>query len=142
MKATSRFSPLVSRLLLILLAFSPLTASAIIYVDPDSDGVTNLNESITGTSPLLTDSINGLFRAQLSASTSIVGNLDLTWSQLTGKSYHPQKSLDLTSGSKLPFGSSATATVSGGKSLSFQPSGARSFLRIQVSDVDHDGGTP
>jgi hypothetical protein len=172
MKATSRFSPLASRLLLILLAFSPLTATAIIDADsdgmsdlwealygfsttdngtlttsqapnsdPDGDGVTNLNESIAGTSPLLADGINGLFRAKLSASTSIAGNLDLTWSQLTGKSYQPQKSLDLTSGSWLPFDGSATATVSGGKSLSFQPSGTRSFLRVQVSDVDQDGDT-
>jgi hypothetical protein len=118
-----------------------LTTSQAPNSDPDGDGVTNLNESIAGTSPLLADGINGLFRAKLSASASIAGNLDLTWSQLTGKSYQPQKSLDLTSGSWLPFGGSATATVSGGNSLSFQPSGARSFLRVQVSDVDQDGDT-
>jgi hypothetical protein len=101
----------------------------------------NLSESIAGTHPLRGFGVDGLFRGSLSASASVPGNLDFTWSQLTGKSYQAQASLDLTPDSWQPLGDSITATVSGNNLFSFHPNGSPSFFRVGVHDIDPDGDT-
>lgn len=109
--------------------------------DLDGDGMNNLSESIAGTNPLRSVGVDGFFRASLSESATVPGNLDFTWFQLTGKSYQAQDSSGLTLGSWQPLGDSITATLSGYNHLSFHPDRFRSFYRVSVNDVDPDGDT-
>jgi hypothetical protein len=109
--------------------------------DPDGDGMTNLSESIAGTNPLSSLGADGVLRGSLSASTTVPGNLDFTWFQLTGKSYQPQSSSDLSPGSWQPLSDPITAIAPGNHLFSFQPNGPRSFFRVGVTDVDPDGDT-
>ena len=109
--------------------------------DADGDGANNLSESITGTNPLRGDGADGLFRGSLSASATVPGNFDFTWSQLTGKSYQPQNSADLSLNSWQPLTDPTTATVTGSNSVSFLPDQLSQFFRVAVNDIDQDGDT-
>jgi hypothetical protein len=97
---------------------------------------------IAGTNPLNGHGTDGILRGKLSASTTVPGNFDLAWSQLTGKSYQPQQSSDLTLASWLPMRVAVTASTFGSSVFSFAPVGTRSFYRLGVSDEDPDGGNP
>ncbi|MEM7791037.1 MAG: DUF1800 family protein [Verrucomicrobiota bacterium] len=98
--------------------------------DADSDGFTNLEESISGTDPFLSSS-----RFEIHDPQRIVSDRTVNWRSVIGKSYQLFTSPNLVSWS--PFGNPITGT-NASMSIELPSLFEREFLRISVADVDHD----
>ncbi|MDP4721418.1 MAG: DUF1800 family protein [Akkermansiaceae bacterium] len=101
-------------------------------LDTDSDGFTNLKESIAGTDPF-----DPISHPNSSVGELANGNLDIVVPTEMGKSYQLLSSTSLT-GDWDPVGDPHTGDGSE-MTLSAPQSGDQLFYRVAVSDLDNDG---
>ena len=103
--------------------------------DPDGDGQTNFAEAQAGTDPT-----NPASRFVATTALDAAGNLIVRWPGVAGKHYFIETSTDLHSWASLSGEYIGTgATLSAIVRPAGAPTGARTFWRVVVFDVDSDG---
>ena len=102
-------------------------------LDSDSDGTSNLEESIAGTNPL-----SGTSRFDFSSVNSAAETVSAQWQSTLGKRYQFQMSSTMEVGTWVDAGVAQMGT--GGAMNGVSPmSGERQFIRIAAVDIDTDG---
>ena len=103
--------------------------------DPDSDGASNLAESLAGTDPL---SPTSHFAA--TTTTDAAGNLVLSWANVAGKHYTVEASTDLRTWLEFPC---PQIPAGGALAAIVRPAGSSAatakFWRVAAADQDTDG---